>query len=256
MQLSEININDHQVLFDAIEYNYPSSREDRNTIRQIILNEDNPLFIRAMVISALTLNLLRYFDNEKFESLYTYTLDDQNIVIRVRALVAIILVTMKHDVRISLDEKLVDQLHLMIEDFEESPEKSLLVNIQLALYKCTQARLAAKQLKETLGQQIEQGLNIIKEKKNKNTEDIAPEWDNYLEESGIQDQINDLIDLQRNGIDIMFNSFAQMSRLPFYLLKCNWFIPFSTEHPLIKAISKKSYVRISNGTYRNCIKCK
>ena len=110
MQLSDISLNNHQVLFDAIEYNYPSSREDRNTIKKIILDEKNPLYLRAMVLSALTLNLLKYFDNEKFESLYTYTLDDQDIVIRIRAYVAIILVTMKHDVRISLDEKLVEQV--------------------------------------------------------------------------------------------------------------------------------------------------
>ena len=239
MQLSDISLNNHQVLFDAIEYNYPSSREDRNTIKKIILDEKNPLYLRAMVLSALTLNLLKYFDNEKFESLYTYTLDDQDIVIRIRAYVAIILVTMKHDVRISLDEKLVEQLNLMFEDFDAPTDKNILLDIQIGLIKCTQAHQAAKKMKESLGSQIEQGLNIIKDNKGKK-DDIAPAWDEYLEESGLQEQINDLIDLQRDGIDIMLDSFAQMSHLPFFKIKCNWFIPFSEEYPLINSIAQKS----------------
>lgn len=168
MQLSDININDHQALFDAIEYNYPSTKEDRIAIKQIMLNEDNPLYIRAMVISALTLNLFKYFDADKFESLYTYTLEDQHITIRARAWVAIVLVAMKHDIRISLDEKIKDQLKFIVDECNESSnKKNILFTIQVILYKCIQAAQAAQLIKDTLGQKIEEGLKVIKNNKEK-----------------------------------------------------------------------------------------
>jgi len=239
MQISEIDLSEHQTLFETIEFNYPATKQDRLDIKRIIMDEENPLYLRAMTLSALTLNLLRYFDEEKFESLYTYTLEDQHKTIRMRAWVAVVLVAMKHNVRLSFDEKLMDQLKFMIEECEASENKNYMLAIQSALYKCTQARIAAKQMKDTLGPQIEKGLQVIKEQKNMNEEDIAPEWDNYLEKSGIQEQINDLIDLQREGVDIMFSTFVQMARFPFFSKKCNWFMPFSEEHPLVSAIAKK-----------------
>lgn len=258
MQLSDININDHQALFDAIEYNYPSTKEDRIAIKQIMLNEDNPLYIRAMVISALTLNLFKYFDADKYESLYTYTLEDQHITIRARAWVAIVLVAMKHDVRISLDEKIKDQLKFIVDECNESStKKNILFTIQVILYKCIQAAQAAQLIKDTLGQKIEEGLKVIKNNKEKSEEDQAPAWDNYLNESGIQDQINDLLDLQRKGIDITISTFAQISKFPFFSVKCNWFLPFSDKHPLIEAIGRKSkkkdmFIKIMNKSGQMC----
>lgn len=254
IRIAEVDVADTQMLFSAIENNFPSTHEDKITIQQIIMNEDNPLYLRAMTLSALTLNLLKYFDNEKFESLYTYTLEDQPVQIRQRAWVAIVLITMAHDRRITTQPRLVEQLRFLCEEGIDINGENILMTIQLALYQCLEAMTARKILKEELTPDLEKGIDELKKIKESNKditdeEDITPLWNEYVESSGIQDKLNDFISLQKNGVDIMFDAFVHMSHLPFFRNKCNWFAPFDFNHPDIQKMiehspSKENYIRI------------
>ena len=77
--LSAIDPNNAQELFDGIIGNFPPTADDRAFLQRTILDDHLPIYLRGMAVAALTINLINYFDNEKFESLYTYTLDDQPI---------------------------------------------------------------------------------------------------------------------------------------------------------------------------------
>ena len=244
-RIADACIKDSQELFDAVENNFPSTKEDRAALQHIILNEDLPLYLRAMTLSALTLNLLKYFDNEKFESLYTYTLEDQPLAIRQRAWVAIVLVTMANDHRISTQPRLVEQLRFFCEEGTDVNGMNVMLAIQIALFQCLEANNARKILKDELTPDIEKGLKEIKRLKGdsqagNDDEDMNPLWEEYLEKSGIQDKLKDFIEMQKNGIDIMFDAFTHMSHIPFFKFKHNWFTPFDLEHPDVKEMIGKS----------------
>lgn len=231
-RISSIDLSDTQDLFDAIENNFPSNIEDRNSIQEIIMDEKNPLYLRAMVLSALTMNLLKYFDNEKFESLYTYTLEDQPLVIRQRAWVAIVLVAMAHDHRISTQPRLVEQLRFICEEGIDIDGLNTLLTIQIGLFQCLEAQTARRILKEEITPDIEKSLNEMKDDKN-------PQWEEKLEQNGLQDKLREFADFQKNGIDIMFDSFIHMVHLNFFSQKSNWFMPFTLDHPEVESRLKE-----------------
>lgn len=242
--LAEVDVSNLPQLFEAVEYNFPSTRDDRNIIEKLILDEDNPLYFRALVLTALTFNLLNYFENEKFESLYQYTLDDQPQIIRMRAWVAIVLVTMRHNYRISTQPRLVEQIRLLTEEGTDIKGFNVLMNIQMTLFLCLEAQRAKKMMFEELSPTIEKGLKEIENKKKKNPipgeEDINPEWEEYMEKSGLQDKLQEFMEMQKNGIDVMFDSFKMMSsNISFFHEKCNWFVPFTLDHPEVQKILKK-----------------
>ena len=231
-RISSIDLSDTQDLFDTIENNFPSNNEDRNSIQEIIMDETNPLYLRAMVLSALTMNLLKYFDNEKFESLYTYTLEDQPLIIRQRAWVAIVLVAMAHDHRISTQPRLVEQLRFICEEGVNIDGLNTLLTIQIALYQCLEAQTARRILKEEITPDIEKSLSEMKDDQN-------PQWEEKLEQTGIQDKLREFADLQKNGIDIMLDGFAHMTHLNFFAHRSNWFMPFTLDHPEVESRLKE-----------------
>ncbi|MDL2223976.1 tetratricopeptide repeat protein, partial [Bacteroidales bacterium OttesenSCG-928-M06] len=59
-------------------------------------------------------------------------------------------------------------------------------------------------------------------------DDKNPEWQSMLEETGLQDKLQELTELQMEGADIMHSSFIHLKSYPFFNEIANWFIPFST----------------------------
>lgn len=228
--------------FNAIENIFPSKKEDRMMIRRFILNEHETLYMRGLVISALTLNLLKYFENDKFESLYTYTLEDQPLEIRQRAWVAIVLVTMAHDDRISSQPRLVEQMKFICEEGMSDENRNILLVIQFALYKCIQARKTQSVIINDIAPKIEEGIKELKKDGN-NDDDMAPRWEEYMKKSGLSDKIQDFLDMQREGVDIMYESFKHLCQAQFFSHKSNWFIPFDIEHPEVINFIKGNKIR-------------
>lgn len=246
--LSSIKIDNEQTLFDAIVNNFPSTAEDRGFIQQCIFDDSLPVYLRAMIISALTLNLINFFENEKYESLYAYTLSDQPSVIRVRAWVGIILVTMAHDRRIATQPRLINQIKFICEEDSFSKEQ-IMMKIQTALLNCSEVTRACEAYHEL----FEINFNgIIKELQNQlmgesdkplslddmtegnlNSESVSKKTD-------IGNVMHTLMTLYNQGVDILYDSFKSNKLRGFYSSACNWFIPFSLDYPLVAKAMQSS----------------
>lgn len=260
--IAGISSTDTDELFKAIRTNYPATSEDRSTIQQIILDDATPLYIRGMVVSALTLNLLEYFDNEKFESLYAYTLEDLPVEIRARAWVAIVLVTMANDHRISTQPRLVEQMKFICEEgtttFNDdnsadlAAEHSLLMKIQIALYLCLEAFSARDYYNNNVTPTIQKSIQTIEQYTGKDSkllteDDINPEWAEKLNTDELREKMDNFVALFKDGIDIMYESFSNSLHMSFFLKEANWFMPFTIDQPDIAGISveksKETYLK-------------
>lgn len=271
--IASISITDTDELFQAIKSNYPASADDRSTIQQIILDDATPLYVRGMVLSALMFNLFEYFDNEKFETLYTYTLEDLPVELRARAWVAIVLVTMAQDHRISTQPRLVEQMKFICEEGTETfnddddddnydddkigdkdleIKHSLLLKIQIALYQCLEAITARdyyqKNINPTIQKNIEQVRKLSgKDPKDLTEDDINPEWADKLDTEELREKMDSFVALYKDGIDIMYESFSNSIYSSFFFKEANWLMPFSIDHPEVASInvekSKESYLK-------------
>ena len=80
---------------------------------------------------------------------------------------------------------------------------------------------------------------IISEKDEDPMEDILDPGaaDRRMEE--MEEGIQKMMNMQKQGADIYFGGFSQMKRFPFFYNPANWFTPFYLEHPGIAAVVKK-----------------
>ncbi|MEE1183896.1 MAG: tetratricopeptide repeat protein, partial [Paludibacteraceae bacterium] len=67
-------------------------------------------------------------------------------------------------------------------------------------------------------------------------EDEQHNWQEMLEDSGIQDKIESYAQMQRDGSDINLSTFAQMKVYPFFQQFENWLLPFDTAHESLKEL--------------------
>lgn len=240
--LSAIDPNNAQELFDGIIGNFPPTADDRAFLQRTILDDHLPIYLRGMAVAALTINLINYFDNEKFESLYTYTLDDQPIEVRARAWVGIVLVAMIHDKRIMKQPRLVEQLKFICEEDSTNEEKAL-IKVQIALIQSLETKKARDLYLNEITPSIEKNfLNIKKDAKSEPKEEIELDFSNDKELDNLQDSIIDFIEMQNQGIDIFFESFYQVKNTPFFRKSANWLMPFSCEHPDVAKLLSKNEI--------------
>lgn len=79
----------------------------------------------------------------------------------------------------------------------------------------------------------------IKEKEDNEMEDILhPEADEEAAQH-MEDSLRKMIDMRNKGADIYFGGFSHMKRFSFFYTLCNWFMPFSLDHPQLNGISEE-----------------
>lgn len=196
--------------FEQVADSRHLTHDELQELHQAILNEHLPEYVRATLLSALSLHILRWFDAEATELLYTYTLDDQPTRLQMQAWVTLVCTLLLHQERIAHLPRLKAQYAMMAED-----NAALLYDIQEAIITCREARQADARLRQ-----------------------IARKIDDDDEE-GLKRRARELYDYLSQGVDTSYNLFTQLGRMRFFAAEHNrhhWLMPFSMEHPVIRAI--------------------
>lgn len=60
--------------------------------------------------------------------------------------------------------------------------------------------------------------------------EINPEWQKFLEDSGIEKKLMKFSEMQSEGADLMMITFAQLKNFSFFRSVSSWFLPFDTTH--------------------------
>ena len=70
------------------------------------------------------------------------------------------------------------------------------------------------------------------------TDDISinPDWEEWMEKSGIKEKMRELTEMQMNGADVYMATFAQMKTYPFFNSIENWFRPFDPTNNAVSGL--------------------
>lgn len=60
-----------------------------------------------------------------------------------------------------------------------------------------------------------------------------PEWQDFLESSGIADRMKELSEIQEEGGDVLMGTFSQLKSFPFFYSPANWFRPFHADNSVV-----------------------
>ncbi|MBL7112655.1 MAG: tetratricopeptide repeat protein [Bacteroidales bacterium] len=210
-------------------------RENEITmVKQVINTRGLPWFDKSILVSALTLSLIRHFDLEKVNLMFDF-LEAREHQIWQRSITGLILALLIHDKRLIYYPEIERRLQLVRE------HKNFNKNVEAIVIQYLKARETEKvtrkireeifpemmKIKSTLEEKLDLG-ELLSEK---GMDEKNPEWETVFEDSpGLYDKLEEFSTLQMEGSDVFLSAFAMLKRFPFFNELSNWFLPFYKEN--------------------------
>ena len=226
-------------LFDSVCFSHQWHADDREFFVSLILSPATDPVDAALLVSAITLSSITYFDSHKYNALATIYRQATEEVVRQRALVGWALTTTRTHALYPEAGRLAAEM------MADEATATQLSEMQMQMFFCINAERDNDKIKRDIMPNLmkNNGFNItrhgIEEKEDDPMQDILdPEAsDRAMEE--LESSFQRMREMQLNGSDIYFGGFSQMKRYPFFYTLSNWFCPFYAEHPDLEPTTAK-----------------
>ena len=247
-QKSEEVYRRHQLLLDTLfDYictsgSWPDSLA--RTFEDILLSPTIDVVDQQLMVSAITLSAMNYFDFNKFRLLTHVYEKTPHEVLRQRALVGWVLSADADKAR------LYDEMRPLVARLcADERCREELAELQMQLFFCMQADDDTKTIRNEIMPDLMEGSHIrvtkngIVEQDEDQMEDILHPDASEQTMERMEASMHRMADMQRQGSDIYFAGFSQMKRFPFFSRLASWFVPFYPQYPGISQIWDNSHGR-------------
>lgn len=218
-------------IFNKVWSTFPSTAADVEAISTLLDSDKMPKHLKSLVLSALMLGLTKFFDASKLKLLLNTYILVKDPELKLRSLINAVIVIFLYRNRISVYKDVLESLKQLEEasDFES--------DIQLIFTRLIHSRNTeniSKKLNDIISPELNKMssdlLNKIKGKSS-STIDINeieenPQWQEWLDKSGITHKLEELNELQLQGGDVFVSTFSKLKSFPFFNTLSNWFLPF------------------------------
>jgi tetratricopeptide (TPR) repeat protein len=207
---------------------------------QEILHPDYPGYTeKNLIISALTLNLWRMFDEEKLLLLIDIC-QHKDMQVRQRALVGLCFIMTRYNTYLPFFPVTRNRLMVLADDYKTVEN---LKNIIILIIGTTDTDRITKKMKEEILPEVMKISPMIKDKmdaenllKSEEWDEENPEWNELLEQSGVADKLQELTELQMEGADVYMSTFSMLKNFPFFSETAHWFLPFDLEFSAVEEL--------------------
>ena len=225
------------IVFDYVWTNYPATANDYATLREALQPHHLPESVAAMIVSAITLNVIHLFDETKIDILIDAYLHHDSPEVQIRALCGTLIAIQYYRNRLHLYGNLCSRLSLLADNTQFATDTRNII-LQFIRSRDTE-KISRKMNEEVLPKMMKISPSLYKKIKEedalKEIESLEqnPEWQELLEQTGVAENIIELNELQRQGADVFMSTFAHLKGFPFFNDISNWFIPFVTNHTAV-----------------------
>ncbi len=206
-------------------------------IRRINQSEQIQWHEKCLIVSALTLSLLNYFDHQKFQLLIEFVEVHETQVYQ-RALTGLVIGLLFYEKRLVYYPDLAEKLKKF------STGENILPEVELILIQLLMARETDKITREfeeevlpemkKMMPKIEDKLQLTDLTDEEELEGKNPGWKDMIEEvPGLFEKIEKFSKMQMEGGDVFMSTFQLLKRFEFFNSMSNWFVPFHRDHPEI-----------------------
>ncbi len=218
------------------------SEEENKLLETACDSPTLPWHDKALIVSALTLSLLRYFDVSKFMLLFRFVEKQQELVWE-RALIGLFLSFLKYNERHKLYPALVEKTHELgsMTYIEEHMEAILVQFIKSRETEKVQKKWEEEIMPEIMKMRprIEEKLDLDNVVQDPLEEEKNPDWETVFEDApDLLNKLQELTEMQMDGMDVFISAFSRLKHFPFFREISNWFLPFYADNPLIKPAVK------------------
>lgn len=214
------------------------SAEHKQVFNKVLEKNYQGKLEKSLMISALTLNLWRMFDETKLMMLFDACLSDDTHV-RIRAMVGVCFVLAKYNRFLPYFPSVRNRLVLLADDRHVQENFH---NIIIQIIGTSETDQITKKLQEEILPEVMKISPMLKEKLDENMlntddwDEENPQWQDMLDDAGVTDKLKELTDLQIEGADIYMGTFAMLKNFPFFSEFSHWFLPFDPKFSDINAL--------------------
>ncbi len=192
---------------------------------------------KCLFVSALTLSLLRYFDEDKFHRLFDIFEQSESRVSE-RALTGLIIGLYRYDNRLAMYPEIANRVKLL-KDHKKIQRH--IEAILLQLIRSRETEKISRKLREEiipemarLGPKLEEKLDLKNLVPEEISEEKNPDWKNIFEDSeDLYSKVEEFSKLQLEGADVFMTAFANLKHFDFFRKMNHWFLPFYTDNEQI-----------------------
>lgn len=220
-------------VFNKIWCTFPMSLEDVNTINSMLADSSVPDHFKALVLSALLLGLTKFYDESKLQVLLQTYSTSTSVNLQIRALTCAIIAMYLNRTRMMRTSNLKKTLDAAAEKENFKNDVFTIVN---RLIRTKNTENITRRMREDLMPKImNMSPEMLKKIKGANIIDPSdfeanPEWEEWLENSGISQKMQELNQIQNEGGDVYISTFSNLKSYPFFNNISNWFLPFYADH--------------------------
>lgn len=246
-------------IFNLLWTLFPLTSEQSNVIEQTVADDMLPSYYRELILAALTLGAIEYYDERRMILLARlYLSAGSNIRIATKSAIGLLINLWIHR-NVTPGRKLRDVM-LTVAEHSQWGEDLKTVFLELARTRDTE-RISRKLNEEVLPEMLKLRPDVIKKIENPiDMDEIMsleenPEWAEMFEKSGLGDKLKELDEIQSDGGDVMMSTFSHLKSFSFFNDVANWMLPFYPEHSAIVNLLGDSSIEIGEliaGTSMMC----
>ncbi|OIP84426.1 MAG: hypothetical protein AUK44_02565 [Porphyromonadaceae bacterium CG2_30_38_12] len=224
----------------AIFWLTTSYKNDELTLFQYLTDVSYPGRLeKNLVVSALTLNLWRMFDEEKLQ-LLLQCCNHTDVEIKQRALVGLCFVLARYNQFLPYFPQIRNRLVLLADDSKTAVNFR---NIIVQIIGTVETDKITKKLRDEILPEVMKISPLLKNKMD--TENLLqsdewaeenPEWQELLDKSGVTEKLQELTDLQLEGADVYMGTFSMLKNFPFFNEISHWFLPFDSSFSVVNEL--------------------
>jgi len=216
---------------------------EKKLLELIISEKEIGWRIKSLLISSVTLSLIRHFDREKFYTLFEYCQHEET-EIRQRAIIGMFLCSLMYQKRLVLYQDIIERLE-SVSDNSLLQERFLSVFVQYI--RAIETEKITKKIQEEIvpevmkiKSELEDKLKLDEILSKDSFDEKNPEWQNFFKDApNVYQKLEQFSKMQIEGADVFIGAFAMLKHFKFFESMVNWFAPFgSNKAEIIEAFGK------------------
>jgi tetratricopeptide (TPR) repeat protein len=210
-------------------------------LRKMIRSDNLEWYDKSLIVSGLTISLLRHFDPVKLLLLIEFIETKQQQIFE-RALFGLVMALIFFDKRVTYYPEITTALdELSKDDIIRNGIEAIILQLLMAreTEKITEEfeKDVLPEMKKMLPK-IEDKLQLGNLVEEEDDEGKNPGWKDMIEEvPGLFELIEKFTRMQMEGGDVFMGTFKMLKGFDFFKRMSNWFIPYYAEHPHLAKLS-------------------
>lgn len=213
--------------------------EDR--LRKIVHSNAIEWWDKSLIVSTLTLSLIRYLDPLKFELLIEFY-EAKERQVSERALVGLVIAMIHFGKRLSYYQSISQSIQSLSQVDEVRSEIEAII-LQLLL--AQETKKITDEFEKEILPEMKKMIPKIEDKlqlggvTEEDDEEKNPGWKEIIDEvPGLFERIEKFTKMQMEGADVFMGTFSMLKNFPFFQRISNWLVPYYPSHPELKNLSE------------------